>query len=153
MSNFYFDTSALVKYYITEIGSGWVQSCLENPSTFVFTSLLTSIESVCTFTRRCREGQLTTEDLAQMQALLTYDFAYRYEVLAVDLDIIETAQQLANRHPLRAYDAVQLATAWLANKDLVEADKPPLTFVCADVRLLAIARDEGLQVEDPAAHA
>jgi predicted nucleic acid-binding protein len=32
---------------------------------------------------------------------------------------VEIARQLANRHPLRAYDAVQLATAWLANRELI----------------------------------
>jgi hypothetical protein len=63
--------------------------------------------------------------------------------------VIETAQRLANQHPLRAYDAVLLATAWLANQNLVRAGQPPLTFACADTRLVAIAQAEDLQTENP----
>ena len=53
---------------------------------------------------------------------------------------------------LCAYDAVQLASGWLANQTLVRAQHPPLTFVCADLRLLNIARAEGLLIENPNDH-
>ena len=60
-----------------------------------------------------------------------------------------TARRLATQHPLRAYDAVQLATAWLLNRDLLDDSQAPLTFVCADDRLVAIAQAEGLLTETP----
>jgi hypothetical protein len=60
---------------------------------------------------------------------------------------------LALQHPLRAYDAVHLATAWLANQELVRTGKPPLTFVCADDRLVAIANATGLLTDNPHDHA
>ena len=87
-----------------------------------------------------------------MLALAEYDFAYRYNVLDVDLTLVDTAKRLADRHPLRAYDAVQLATAWQANDILNRAGQPPLMFVTADDRLLAITQAEGLLTDNTHHH-
>jgi len=65
---------------------------------------------------------------------------------------IDTARQLANQHPLRAYDAVQLATSWLLNQNLLHTGKPPLTFICADDCLIASAQTEGLLTDNPNHH-
>jgi predicted nucleic acid-binding protein len=62
----YFDTSALVKCYIAEVGSDWVRMLLENQTSSVFTSLLTVIEAACTFARRQREGMLSSDDHHQL---------------------------------------------------------------------------------------
>ena len=148
----YFDTSALVKRYIAEIGSDWVKTLLENQAPTVFTSLLTAIEGNCTFARRQREGMLSPEDYHQLLTIFNYDFTYHYNVLGVDPMVIDAARQMANRHPLRAYDAVQLATAWLSNQELLNAGEPPLTFVGADDRLIAVAQAEGLCTDNPNHH-
>ena len=65
---------------------------------------------------------------------------------------IETACTLANKHPLRAYDAMHLATAWLLIQELLRAGGQPLTFVSADDTLLGIAYVVGLQAENPNHH-
>ena len=153
MTVVYFDTSALVKRYITEVGSDWVSALLENQSSTMFTSHLTVIEGVCTFARRQREGMLSSEDFHELVTVFDYDFSYHYNVLDVEPIVIETARHLATRHPLRAYDAVQLATAWLLNQDLLRTNKPPLTFICADDRLLSIAQAEELLTDNPNQHA
>ncbi|MBN1876724.1 MAG: type II toxin-antitoxin system VapC family toxin [Anaerolineae bacterium] len=152
MVNYYFDTSALVKHYITEVGSPWVQTLLGDPETAMFTSLLTHIEGACTFARRRREGLFTPDDHHQVLRLFNYDIAHRYTIVDVDPVLINTARQMANQHPLRAYDAVQLATAWLVSRSLLDSGAAPLTFVCADVRLLTIAQAEGLLTENPNTH-
>lgn len=152
LRHLYFDTSALVKHYITEVGSHWVQLLVRNKKTIVLTSSLTRIEGVCTFARRRREGMLSENDLTQVYTIFNYDLAHRYVLAEADQTILSSAQQLALRYPLRAYDAVQLATAEFSNKQLVQAGKSPLTFVCADDRLLAIAKAEGLLVENPNYH-
>ena len=152
MSVAYFDTSALVKGYIAELGSDWTRTLLENQDPIVFTSLLTVIEAACTFARRQREGLLSSDDHDQLIIAFDYDFAYSYNVLGVESVVIDAAKQMANRQPLRAYDAVHLATAWLPNKELLRADKSPLTFVCADERLIAIAQAEGLLTDNPNHH-
>ena len=148
----YLDTSALIKRYITEVGSGWVRTLLRDPTTRTFTSLLTVIEGICTFARRRREGILPPGDHDRVLDTFDYDLKYRYSVLEADPRTIDAARQLANRNPLRAYDAVQLATAWLLNQDLIDSGQPPLTFVCADDRLFDIAQGEGLLTANPNRH-
>jgi len=149
----YLDTSALVKNYIAEAGSTWVNTLLvsEDIST-TFTSHLTVVEATCALARRRREGSLSPEDHIRLLASLDYDFAHRYNVIDVTPTVIDAARLLANRHPLRAYDAVQLATAWLAHRKRARAALPPLTFVCADDRLIGIAQAEGLLTENPNHH-
>lgn len=116
------------------------------------TSLLTVIEGICTFARRQREGMLSPEDHRQLLTVFDYDFAYRYNTLDAGAVVIDTARQMVSRHPLRAYDAVQLATAWSLNRDLVNDGEAPLTFICADDRLLAVAQAEGLRTDNPNHH-
>jgi hypothetical protein len=49
-------------------------------------------------------------------------------------------------------DAVQLATAWSLNRDLVNDGEAPLTFICADDGLLTVAQAEGLRTDNPNHH-
>jgi predicted nucleic acid-binding protein len=150
----YFDTSALLKRYVTEAGTEWVKSLLAPlDAPVVLTSRLAVVEAACAFARRPREGNLSPEALDNLLRLFEYDVAYRYHVLELGPATIDAARDLALQHPLPAYDAVHLATAWLANQELVRTDKPPLTFVCADDRLVGFARATGLAANNPLDHA
>ena len=150
MSIAYLDTSALVKQYVIEPGSNWVKALLVPDLTpTVFTSHLTVVEAMCAFARRRREGSLSSHQHAQILRAFEYDVQNRLNILDVGPAVIRTAQRLANQHPLRAYDAVQLATAWLANENLVRSEQRPLMFVCADNHLVATAQAEGLLTENP----
>lgn len=150
----YFDTSALVKRYVTEAGSDWVNALLDsNDAPLVFTSHLTIVEATSAFARRAREGSLPPETLQKVMSVFEHDVTARYHLLDVVPATIDTAQKLALTHPLRAYDAVQLATAQLANRELTRADKPPLTFLSADNRLVEVARATGLTADNPTDHA
>lgn len=154
MRVFYFDTSALVKRYVVEQGSHWVNTLLDaDEKPITFTSNLTLIEATCAFARRAREGSLPDQALKDILQFFKYDFEQYYHVLDVVPATIEIAQELALAHPLRAYDAVQLATAHLANQQLIDNDKPPLTFVSADIRLTDIAHESGLIADNPIDHA
>jgi len=73
-------------------------------------------------------------------------------LLRVDRTVIDQAVTLVLRHRLRAYDAVQLATAIVAKAQLAEHGYPSLTFVTADRDLLGAAGSEGLAVENPLDH-
>ena len=62
------------------------------------------------------------------------------------------AMELAERHGLRGYDAVHLASA-LALQQMREAmELPALTFVSADAQQREAAAAEGFLVEDPSVH-
>lgn len=57
----YFDTNALLKKYVIETGSRWVQSYITSrPTPQILTSPLTLVEASCAFARRLREGILTS---------------------------------------------------------------------------------------------
>lgn len=55
---------------------------------------------------------------------------------------------LAKAHPLRALNAIQLASALRAGAILAE----PITFLSSDRTLLAAATAEGLLTDDPLLH-
>ena len=63
--------------------------------------------------------------------------------------MLERARDLIEHHPLRAYDAVQLASGLMANDALLGAGVPALTFLSADTRLLNAAAAEGLGTDNP----
>lgn len=60
----------------------------------------------------------------------------------------DLAMNLAEKHRLRAADALQLAVAL----DVARVMRTPLTFVAADVELLGAARAEGLAIDNPNSH-
>lgn len=69
----------------------------------------------------------------------------------IDHTVIDLAGQLVNQHPLRAYDAVQLAAALNLQGQLSPPDVASFTFL-TDSRLLAIAQAENLLADDPNLH-
>lgn len=81
-----------------------------------------------------------------------YDFEHHYQTVEVSAAVVARAIALAETHALRAYDAVQLATALESNNLRAGLAAPPLTLVSADQELNAAATAEGLAVEDPNSH-
>ncbi len=63
--------------------------------------------------------------------------------------VLNEAVHLSNIHFLRAYDAVQLATALESNRKRLNKGLNPLIFVSADNELNDAAKAEGLNVENP----
>lgn len=157
MASFYFDSSALVKYYIIESGTIWVQNLIddqldERRANTISTSALTWAEVISAFAKRHRMGDISTHLYKSLTSRFLQEARLRYGRLRVNDAVIEAAVELIQRHPLRAYDAVQLATALILNSALIADTLPPLTFVSADNVLCAAARAEGLPAENPNEH-
>ncbi|MFN8376018.1 MAG: type II toxin-antitoxin system VapC family toxin [Anaerolineae bacterium] len=80
------------------------------------------------------------------------DFLLHYQddylVVPVETPIFQAAGNLVNQHKLRTLDAIQLASAIHTQQILGE----PMTFVSADVNLLAAAAAEGFPTDNPHAH-
>jgi hypothetical protein len=133
----YADTSALVKLHVAEAGSARVRAWSDQAACLV-TSLVTYVESRAAFARLHRLGGLTGGALRAVVARFEHDWS-RYEILGIEEALARRAAALAERHGLRGYDAIQLATA-------LEA-RPPrgtLVFGCFDDRLNRAAVREGL---------
>lgn len=66
--------------------------------------------------------------------------------------VIHLARALLDRHPLRAYDAVQLASAIRSNQVLLDEGLPSLVFLSADNRLISVTMAESLSTDNPNLH-
>lgn len=150
MADYFFDSSALVKAYIAEAGTNWVRTILDSPQHRISISALAKVEVISALTRRFNQGDLTQNEVNQACEELSEDCA-AYFVIDVTNEILEVAFQNARNHSLRAYDAVQLASAIAARTALLVTQDTPseFTLVSADNPLNEAARLEGLQVEDP----
>ncbi|HEY9611612.1 type II toxin-antitoxin system VapC family toxin [Allocoleopsis sp.] len=153
MTDYFLDSSALVKRYINETGSTWVNS-LFNPAldNEAFIAAITPVEIVAAITRRARGGTLTLTDATAACNFFRSDLLSSYQVVELTDGLISRAMTLAEGHGLRGYDAVQLAAAFEVHALCVANGLPVLTFVCADIELNAVATHEGLAVENPNNH-
>lgn len=148
---YYADTSALVKRYVDEIGSGYIHTLVATPDTILYQTFLTPLEISSAFLRRQRMKELSLEEVSL--ALQAYKIHSHREYILVPYSeaLINTAEALLARHPLRTLDAIQLAAA-LTLRSTFPADDVPLTFLSADDRLIAVAQRERLLTENPNSH-
>jgi hypothetical protein len=149
MTVFFVDTSALAKRYLHESGSAWVQSWIEPVhGNVIIIAEIAIVEMKSLLARRQRENSLT----AQAAALLWNDFLIhaQKEYLRITLDeqSITIATRLIDIYPLRALDAVQLASAIRGMAILGD----PVTMISADTRLIQAALFEGFSADDPNNH-
>lgn len=142
---YWLDSSALVKRYIDETGSAWVEGLFADNRVAV--AAIAAVELVSALTRRANRGDIAAEDLELALRAWRAD-ADQYFVVAVD-PLLAPAESLAARHGLRANDAIQLAGALEARGRLQAAGLPGPIFAASDRQLLAAAQAEGFEVEDP----
>ncbi|HEY7168447.1 MAG TPA: type II toxin-antitoxin system VapC family toxin [Candidatus Binatia bacterium] len=142
------DTSAIVKRYLHETGSNRVRHLLQRPDTIPCQAFVSSLEITSAFYRRHRSGEISLEDLSIL--LRSYGIHSREEYLFIPYSqsLVNVAQALISRHPLRALDSLQLASAMHLRAELPDA-APPLVFVSADDRLIQAAAQEHLRTENP----
>lgn len=150
MADYFLDSSAVVKRYIDEPGSVFVDRMVgPEQENNIFIAQITRVEVSSAFARRRKGRTLAEQDAATALGAFTRDLADVYVEVAVTDELVGTAADLASKHALRAYDAVQLAAAMAANRDLTESGVETLTFVSADGDLNSAAFAEGLKVENP----
>jgi len=79
------------------------------------------------------------------------DVTWRYKLVGTQRDDFFAAAFLTRRHPLKAYDAVQLAVA-LRHNQIMVAHGMTTTFVSGDDALIKAAQAEGLLTDNPFDH-
>ena len=136
----YWDASALVPLIVAETESDWARDRLaENDR--IITWAWTRTEIVSAIERRVREGALSRRQRRNLLGHLDA-FASHWDEVTDVLSVRTRANLLLARHPLRAADAGQLASAMLVQEQLTS----PLGFVCLDQRLSIAAELEGFHV-------
>jgi len=150
---FYLDASAVVKRYLAETGSVWVEAlCADETNHAVAIAHIGVVEVAAAFAAKRRGNHITADEYDVALADLLRDAQVRYRLVVTNPAVVDSAIQLTRRRKLRGYDAVHLACALAVNQPLVDNKLPPLTFVSADDDLLAAAAAEGLAVESPNQH-
>ena len=148
MASVYLDTSALLKLYIEEDGTERVARAVEEADDGRALILdLAPLEARSAVRRRQREGDIAGADADRVLRQIEDDAAALFLVQPSSSAVIEEAARLIDRHPLRAYDALQLAGCLV----VCDVMPDPVTFVCADTRLCEAAGREGLAASNPLA--
>jgi predicted nucleic acid-binding protein len=135
----YFDASAMVKLLVEEEGSDTAGQLWEG-ATEAFASLVGYPELRGSVSRAARAGRIQRDDYPTTRLDLEQMWG---ELAAIRLDgrLARLAGTLADKHGLRALDAIHLASALS-----IAAPDDPLTFVTFDRRLAEAAMAEGLTV-------
>jgi predicted nucleic acid-binding protein len=138
----YFDTSGLVKRYVEEPGSRAVDGLMaDGPAA---TATVAFAEVHAGLSRKRREGKLAPA--AYESACRHFDAEWEALVrVALRDEVLRFARDLIRRYPLRAFDAIHLASALTLKRALGEE----MTFVASDNRLLNAARTEHLHTVNP----
>ena len=155
MSNYYLDSSALLKRYVREIGSVWVNQISSIAYQHsIFTSELTIAETAAVLAAKSRApGGISKTRYKRLLSRFLEDCEQVYTLIPVQRLIIDRAVLLSQVYRLRGYDSVQLATAITARNVLMAANSPvELIFVASDNDLLVAAQGENLLIEAPENH-
>ena len=137
--NLYLDTSALVKLYVAEEGSPLCRQAVAD-ARLVSTSAVAYVEARAAFARKRRERTLAPAAHRGLVRSLDGDWG-RYLRIEPSEALIHEAASMAERHHLRGYDAIHLASAVLLKNRLAEQ----VVFSSWDHALQAAARREGLR--------
>ena len=126
-----------MKRYVREEGSDRVRDWLAAGT--AATSRLTEVEVASVLMRRWREGSFGAAQRDRALAALVADLGI-LTIVEIAPPVTSRARRLLERHPLRAADAVQLASCLL----LRDATGGPVAFAAFDGPLNEAARAEGL---------
>lgn len=161
MAIYFFDASALVKRYVPEKGTRWVQSVVDPQArNDIYIAEITLVEVISGVKKRERmtgADKISKTDAAAFISQFRDDYDKQYLSLKVKSENIRKAADLVEKHnvagtakslKLRAYDAVQLAVAIELFEDY-QTESIPVTFVSSDDDLLIAATAQNLPIENP----
>jgi predicted nucleic acid-binding protein len=151
---YYFDSSVVVKRYAKEMGTAWVkQFFTATVVSKIYIAQITSLEVAAGLSRKVRTKELSQKNCLLALNLFLADLEQDdHSIILVSDEIIKLAIDLTRQYPLRAYDALHLATTKTLNDALEKAKLPTVIFVSADTLLLTAAESEGLVVDNPNLH-
>ncbi len=153
MAAYFFDSSALVKRFTRETGTPWVVSLLKpSRGNRIYVARITYVEVISAIIRRINSNSLSSADGAK--AITRFRQTFDLGLLKIEMTdvLIDTAARLAEKHALRAYDAVQLAAALEIHAERQKVGAPLITLISADIDLNAAASNENLLVDNPNLH-
>jgi predicted nucleic acid-binding protein len=134
--NLFLDTSALVKLYIDEPDSDYVQNAVLE-SSVVALSQIAYVEFYSAMARRKRDKLVTARESRIASTRFEQEWLHYGKVLLRSA-VLATARQILMKHSLRALDAIQLSSAIIFRSESEE----PVHFLSLDRRLTKAAIQE-----------
>lgn len=148
----FLDASALVKAYVQENGTQFVQDLLALPAdryTFLVAAHIQT-EVVSSFAKKLRKREIDDPRFRRACQAFYDDFPDAFRVVPVNSDVLEDAavliQRLGRDRKLTAGDAIHLAAVLRVNR---LAPGGETRFVCADRRLRERASTMGFWALNP----
>lgn len=153
MGAYFLESSALAKRYVAEVGSAWVRSLTDLSSgNDCWIAAIARVELLSALYRRARLGDLSLDQARGAEMTFRHELSSHFHVVVVDGDLLDRAMSLVAAHPLRAYDAVQLAAAIQVHLHQLPFGLPAPILVSSDDELNQAAAREGMAVDDPNLH-
>jgi predicted nucleic acid-binding protein len=134
----YLETSDLVKLYAEESDSHEISGRVR-AADIVATSILSYVEARAAFSRKFREKGIDKEEFERVKKALEMDWEH-YFILNLTNGVVKSAGDLSEKHALRGFDALHLASA----VEIKRLTSLPVRFSSSDARLRSAAQDEGL---------
>jgi predicted nucleic acid-binding protein len=149
----YLDSSALMKRYVIEKGSGPLSARFERGEN-IYTSLLSFGEIHTALARAFRMERLTAEDLTRSREAFLNDWLFGMSAIEVNIHTMTALPGLVENYLLKAADAIHLSAAiWLRDRFRLRGHRPvhkdEVEFGVADTRLSQAATKCGLLVFNP----
>ena len=135
----YLDTSALLKLLVDEPGSAEVRTAARNASVLLC-SRLGRTEAAVSLARMVHLGRLAAADLPHLLGNLDDYWDQSIQEIPLSDEVLEQARNLAQRFPLRTYDAIHLASAREARIMLRAVSEGEMSFLAFDKNLSAAAK-------------
>jgi len=136
----YFDTSALIKRYVSEKGSARVVSLLRRHD--LLSSAITPVEVMSALCSRKRNGELSDEDFAATLSRVQGERT-RWELIELGQTVLSRAEEIVQGiGPMRSLDAIHVAS--LVTFQAASGTRIP--FVTGDDRQQEAAAYIGLDV-------
>ncbi len=143
--NLFFDTSALVKYYIPEIGSDKVERLVSDLSNTIWLSELLKIEFYSALFRRLRNRELT---ISQVQTAISgFETSIQpFHIQPLNSLVLKETEQFLKTEgmnfPIRTLDALHFCSFTLISE-------PDWAFVTADTPFANFVSELGYRVINP----
>jgi uncharacterized protein len=100
---YFCESSAIVKGYVQEQGSGWMLALLDAAAVHHrYLARITGVEVIAAMCRRARHGDIAATDVAAALAQFRQDFAELYRVIEITPALVTRAMALAETYALRA---------------------------------------------------
>ncbi len=135
----YFDTSALIKRYVAELGRREVLELLRRNRCVISAVLPVEVRSA--LRRRVADKTLDAKRVPGILKRFAADRPY-WTVIEVSSDVLAAAESLSGTHPLRALDSIHVASAKLFGD---RTASQTFTFVSADAHQTKVAETLGLK--------